>query len=140
MEHRCSSRMEIRARATLDHPVTGLAIGWVRDASAEGALIEVGGGSFPLNSPITLALHFGSCAQRELLRLPAMVVRATQSSVSVMFLEYDQDTANALQRLLDKWRKPSSRPAAAAGSIVHVPAHSSASTQRGAVELASARA
>lgn len=123
MEHRLSTRIATEAQVTLyHHLIRGWAVGRVRDVSSDGALIELAGGSFPPNSPVTLVLHFHGTARRELLQIPAMVVRAEEGNIGVMYLEHDDDTARALRRLIDAFRISSHAREAPAAEITALPA------------------
>lgn len=104
MEHRWNNRTEVEASAVVYHPRCGASHVCIRDAGMGGAFIEGAPPGLPRNAPITLLLHYEPSDRRQLLQLPAMIVRVGWNGLGVMFLEHDPAILRALQRWIDASR------------------------------------
>ncbi|MBI3898927.1 MAG: PilZ domain-containing protein [Gammaproteobacteria bacterium] len=100
MEHRYNVRIPVAGDISIYFQPMGWLSGEVLDMSAGGACVVLNVNTVPVNAPISVTLRFAHSGMSEWLQLRAMVVRAQNNVIGIMYLESDDYTA--LGRLLEE--------------------------------------
>lgn len=99
IEHRWTPRHPAGLPVAIESRPLGRLRGNLRNISNGGAMVHISA-TVPTNTPVELILPIRDSAQGRAHRLPAIVTRAGESGIGLMFEHLDVDTWAALLRQL----------------------------------------
>lgn len=100
MEHRWSARRFLGGEVTVSHSRYGIIRAILRDISLGGMLVETGRVELPVNTPVTVSFVLQNGGRSSHHRMHAVVVRTTDNSAALMYLDSSADTIRPLRQML----------------------------------------
>ncbi len=100
MEHRCGMRTAANVKATIDYQPLGAIHGVITDVSPSGLFIKIPRADLELNRPVRITLGWRIRGVRRSVSFRAIVARATDEGVGVMFGEQNELITKLLREIL----------------------------------------
>src|SRR5579885_3013195 len=101
MEHRWGERVAVRETVELAHGPPPPVAGVLENVSVSGAFVRTDGRA-PPRGPVEVILQQGGFGRRHSVRLPAYVVRSTESGVGI---EWSEFAPRAIRELMIRDRR-----------------------------------